>query len=267
MAAGPAFNVSDLIDTRPLGALQVRIVILCTLVALLDGLDLQSIGLAAPGIAADLHIPLPRLSAVFSAALAGLALGAFGFGVLADRVGRKAVLIAATACFGIFTICTALAPSARVPLSRRPRARRRHAEFHQPHVGILPAPAARGDRGAALGGLSARRFCQRAPGLLDHSGLWLAFRLLGRRRAAAARLHRPHLRAAGVGRLSGRERSAGRAHSVSAAADVPVGVRSGGRDLRPQRRARARRAGRASSSPPAAPSAPCFFGSAFSSPS
>ncbi len=116
MAAGPAFNVSELIDTRPLGALQIRIVALCTLVALLDGLDLQSIGLAAPGIAADLHIPPPSLGAVFSAALAGLALGAFGFGVLADRVGRKAVLIGATACFGIFTICTALAPSFSVLL-------------------------------------------------------------------------------------------------------------------------------------------------------
>jgi MFS transporter, AAHS family, 4-hydroxybenzoate transporter len=110
MAEAQAFSVSELIDTRPLGALQIRILILCTLVALLDGLDLQSIGLAAPGIAADLHIPLPRLSAVFSAALAGLALGAFGFGLLADRIGRKAVLIGATACFGIFTICTALAP-------------------------------------------------------------------------------------------------------------------------------------------------------------
>ncbi|MGO9047104.1 MAG: MFS transporter [Xanthobacteraceae bacterium] len=116
MAAGPAFNVSELIDTRPLGALQIRIVALCTLVALLDGLDLQSIGLAAPGIAADLHIPPPSLGAVFSAALAGLALGAFGFGVLADRVGRKVVLIGATACFGIFTICTALAPSFSVLL-------------------------------------------------------------------------------------------------------------------------------------------------------
>jgi len=119
MAAEPAFNVSELIDTRPLGALQIRIVVLCTLVALLDGLDLQSIGLAAPGIAADLHIPPPWLSAVFSAALAGLALGAFGFGVLADRVGRKAVLIGATACFGIFTICTALAPSFAVLLAFR----------------------------------------------------------------------------------------------------------------------------------------------------
>jgi len=116
MPGAPAFNVSDLIDTRPLGALQIRIVGLCTLVALLDGLDLQSIGLAAPGIAADLHIQQHWLSAVFSAALAGLALGAFGFGVLADRVGRKAVLIGATACFGIFTICTALAPSFAVLL-------------------------------------------------------------------------------------------------------------------------------------------------------
>ena len=109
--AGRAFNVSELIDTRPFGALQIRIVVLCTFVALLDGMDLQSIGLAAAGIAADLHIPLPSLRVVFSAALAGLALGAFGFGLLADRIGRKAVLIGATGCFGIFTIATALAPS------------------------------------------------------------------------------------------------------------------------------------------------------------
>ena len=109
--AGPTFDVSELIDTRPLGALQIRIVVLCTLVALLDGMDLQSIGLAAAGIAADLHIPLPSLRVVFSAALAGLALGAFGFGLLADRIGRKTVLIGATGCFGIFTIATALAPS------------------------------------------------------------------------------------------------------------------------------------------------------------
>jgi AAHS family 4-hydroxybenzoate transporter-like MFS transporter len=56
---------------------------------------------------------------VFSAALAGLALGAFGLGLLADRVGRKAVLIGATACFGVFTICTALAPSFGVLLAFR----------------------------------------------------------------------------------------------------------------------------------------------------
>jgi AAHS family 4-hydroxybenzoate transporter-like MFS transporter len=51
--------------------------------------------------------------------LAGLALGAFGFGMLADKIGRKTVLVAATACFGVFTIATALAPSYGVLLAFR----------------------------------------------------------------------------------------------------------------------------------------------------
>jgi AAHS family 4-hydroxybenzoate transporter-like MFS transporter len=119
MPASPSFNVSELIDTQPLGAFQVRIVGLCALVALLDSLDLQSIGLAAPAMIADLHIRPSSLGAVFSAALAGLALGAFSFGLLADRVGRKAVLVGATVCFGLFTICTALAPNLNVLLVYR----------------------------------------------------------------------------------------------------------------------------------------------------
>jgi AAHS family 4-hydroxybenzoate transporter-like MFS transporter len=119
MPDGGSYNVSELIDTQPLGAFQLRIIVLCALVAVLDGLDLQSIGLAASGIMADLHFPPSALGAVFSAALAGLALGAFGFGFLADKVGRKAVLVAATACFGIFTIATAVAPNYGVLLAFR----------------------------------------------------------------------------------------------------------------------------------------------------
>ena len=46
---------------------------------------------------------------MFSAALAGLALGAFLLGPLADRVGRKRVLVGATFCFGVFTLATAYA--------------------------------------------------------------------------------------------------------------------------------------------------------------
>jgi AAHS family 4-hydroxybenzoate transporter-like MFS transporter len=119
MPASPSFNVSELIDTQPIGVFQIRIVALCAVVALLDSLDLQSIGLAAPAMIADLHIRPSSLGAVFSAALAGLALGAFSFGQLADRVGRKAVLVAATVCFGVFTICTALAPDLGVLLVYR----------------------------------------------------------------------------------------------------------------------------------------------------
>ncbi len=90
-----------------MGPAQVGIVALCGAIALLDGFDLQAIGLAAPGIAAALHVPPPALSWVFSAALAGLAVGAFALGPAADRFGRKWLLIASTLCFGVFTVLTA----------------------------------------------------------------------------------------------------------------------------------------------------------------
>ena len=101
-------NVTKLIDERPFGAGQIGVVVLCGLVALLDGLDLQAIGLAAPAIARQLHVEPRAFGAVFSAALLGLMLGAFTLGPLADRVGRKWILIVSTFIFGVFTIGTAL---------------------------------------------------------------------------------------------------------------------------------------------------------------
>src|SRR3979411_313349 len=102
-------DVGALIETRPIGAAQWTAIGLCAVVAMLDGLDLQSIGLAAPAIGAQLHIAPPAFGVVFSAALAGLRGGAFVLGPLADRVGRKRVLVGATCCFGLFTLGTAYA--------------------------------------------------------------------------------------------------------------------------------------------------------------
>lgn len=100
-------DVGALIETRPIGRAQWIVIGLCSLVAMLDGLDLQSIGLAAPAMIGQLHIAPHIFGFVFSAALAGLALGAFVLGPLADRVGRKRVLVGATFCFGFFTLATA----------------------------------------------------------------------------------------------------------------------------------------------------------------
>ena len=109
MSVSSCVNITELIDRCPLGRLQIRIIVLCGLVALLDGFDLLAIGVAAPAMAGSLHIAPNQLGAVFSAALLGLMLGAFGLGSIADRYGRRCVLIAATATFGLFTLCTASA--------------------------------------------------------------------------------------------------------------------------------------------------------------
>jgi MFS transporter, AAHS family, 4-hydroxybenzoate transporter len=88
-----------LTDT-PSGEMQITIIVLCGLVALLDGFDLLAIGVAAPAMAGPLHIAPNQLGAVFSAALFGIMLGAFGLGPIADRYGRRCVLISAAARLG-----------------------------------------------------------------------------------------------------------------------------------------------------------------------
>ena len=111
MESNADVDVMELIDSQRVSGAQITIVVLCGLIAVLDGLDLQAIGLAAPAMAAALHIGPRALGSVFSAALAGLAVGAFGLGLAADRTGRKGVLIGSTLCFGVFTLCTAFASS------------------------------------------------------------------------------------------------------------------------------------------------------------
>jgi AAHS family 3-hydroxyphenylpropionic acid transporter len=82
---------------------------LCFVVALLEGLDLQSIGVAAPRMAREFGLSVSQMGLAFSAGTFGLLPGAMLGGRLADRIGRKRVLIMATTLFGIFSIATAQA--------------------------------------------------------------------------------------------------------------------------------------------------------------
>jgi AAHS family 3-hydroxyphenylpropionic acid transporter len=80
---------------------------LCFMVALLEGLDLQATGIAAPHLVKEFGLSPAMLGWVFSAGLLGLLPGAFVGGWLADRVGRKRILIGAVALFGLFSLATA----------------------------------------------------------------------------------------------------------------------------------------------------------------
>ena len=104
-------NVTQLIDERELSRPQMVTIFLCGLVALLDGMDTQSIGVAAPFIIKALALKPGQFGPVFSAALFGAMVGALAFGPVADRLGRKRLMVVATALFGIFTVLTALAHS------------------------------------------------------------------------------------------------------------------------------------------------------------
>ena len=92
------------------GGRAVLTVALCCLAALAEGYDIQSMGVAAPGMAPALHIARDQLGPAFSASTVGLLVGAIVIGALADRIGRKWALIGALAVFGAFSLATPYAP-------------------------------------------------------------------------------------------------------------------------------------------------------------
>jgi len=104
-------DVTKLIDDRGLSRFQIEVVFLCGLVAILDGADTTSIAIAASTIAGLLNFPMSAFGLVFAAGTLGAMLGAMTFGPLADRFGRKRLLIVATVLFGIFTFLIAYADS------------------------------------------------------------------------------------------------------------------------------------------------------------
>jgi len=99
-------DVSDCIDAQPIGVFQVRVFACCLAVALLDGLDLQAMGLAAPALMREWHVPPAAFATVSSAAPAGMTAGALLFGRLADQLGRKRLIVVATTIFGGCTMLT-----------------------------------------------------------------------------------------------------------------------------------------------------------------
>ncbi len=106
-----AGGITAAADRNAGSTLLVRVAILCASVAFLDGVDTSSINIAAPRLADHLGLSRPQLGPVFSSGLLGAMIGALSFGPMADRFGRKRLLLVATTTFGAFTVLTAFTNS------------------------------------------------------------------------------------------------------------------------------------------------------------
>ena len=105
--AGDAIDVADFIDRQPVGGFQFKLLLTCAAVLFLDGFDTQAIGYVAPALAREWGLTKGALGPVFSAGLFGLMIGALLLGPLADRIGRKRIIILSTLAFGICALATA----------------------------------------------------------------------------------------------------------------------------------------------------------------
>jgi MFS transporter, AAHS family, 4-hydroxybenzoate transporter len=110
-SVGTSLDVQSFINSQPLSRYQWRVVILCFLIVFLDGLDTAAMGFIAPALSQDWGIDRASLGPVMSAALIGMVFGALGSGPLADRFGRKVVLVGAVLVFGAFSLASAYSSS------------------------------------------------------------------------------------------------------------------------------------------------------------
>jgi AAHS family 4-hydroxybenzoate transporter-like MFS transporter len=110
---GPSLkiNVSSVIDESRIGAFQISTYVLCFACLLMDGFDVQSLGYVAPALSAELHISRGQLGPVLSAAPLGVLIGSILCSMLADKIGRRPVLIATTLFYALLTWLTARADS------------------------------------------------------------------------------------------------------------------------------------------------------------
>lgn len=108
MESTAAIDVRALINEGSISRYQQRIIALCFAVVAMDGMDIALMGFIAPALKGDWGVSTHQLGAVISAALIGLASGAMVAGPLADRFGRRVVIISSVFFFGICTLITAM---------------------------------------------------------------------------------------------------------------------------------------------------------------
>ncbi len=101
-------DLREFIDENRVSPMQKLVIFLCLMIVVVDGIDISIMGFVAPVIKQEWGISTTDLAPVMSAALVGLALGAVVSGPLADKFGRKKLLIINLLGFGLFTLLAAL---------------------------------------------------------------------------------------------------------------------------------------------------------------
>lgn len=98
------FDVTQAIDDGQFTLLQKLTYVLAALAIIVDGFDGQMIGYAIPLIMKEWGVTRAAFSMAVASGLAGMAIGSLSAGVLADKLGRKPVLIASIFLFGVSTM-------------------------------------------------------------------------------------------------------------------------------------------------------------------
>nr|WP_295774412.1 MFS transporter [Rhodoferax sp.] len=102
-------NVIQLIDGGPFNALSLRVAVICFLAIVFDGLDVSLFGTLLPAIMKDMNMGPAEAGILASVGHIGAVAGAIIFGVAADSIGRKRMMLIGMTVFILFTAACGMA--------------------------------------------------------------------------------------------------------------------------------------------------------------
>ena len=111
MAGAYASTTEAALEGQRIGALQLRVAILCAFAQAFDGYDISAIGMAAPSLSHAWNVPPPAFAMAFVMSNVGVMVGALASGPAGDRLGRKPVILTSLLFLGVFSFATAYANS------------------------------------------------------------------------------------------------------------------------------------------------------------
>jgi AAHS family 4-hydroxybenzoate transporter-like MFS transporter len=111
MAQAALSATEHALDNQRLGAVQIRVAVICALIQMCDGYDVGSIGWAVPSLTHAWHVAPSAFALAFLWSNIGVMAGALSAGPIGDRLGRKPLLLISVALFGLASLASAVSPS------------------------------------------------------------------------------------------------------------------------------------------------------------
>ncbi len=109
--ASSQVDIADVIDRSKVGSLQIMLFALSAACLIMDGFDVQAVGYVGPSLIREWKIPGSTLGNMLASGNFGVLVGSLVFTMVADKIGRRPVLIAATLYFSALTIVTGMVTS------------------------------------------------------------------------------------------------------------------------------------------------------------